>query len=82
MTNASRLCIRLHPDDNVVAALNAMNRGERFLKEEVVLLDDIAAGHKAAVHRIPAGAAIIKYGQIVGFASADIEPGGTFKLTM
>ncbi len=75
MTNASRSCIRLHPDDSVVVALNALSRGERLPQEDVVLLDDIAAGHKAALHRIPAGAAIIKYGQIIGFASADIEPG-------
>jgi altronate hydrolase len=75
MTNAGRSCIRLHPDDSVVVALSAVSRGERLPKEDVVLLDDIAAGHKAAVRRIPAGAAIIKYGQIIGFASADIEPG-------
>ena len=75
MTSAGRLCIRLHPDDSVVVALKALSRGERLPEEDVVLLDDIAAGHKAAVRRIPAGAAIIKYGQIIGFASADIEPG-------
>jgi altronate hydrolase len=75
MTTAGRLCIRLHPDDSVVVALNALGRGERLPDEDVVLLDDIAAGHKAAVRRIPAGAAIIKYGQIIGFATADIEPG-------
>ncbi len=75
MTNASRACIRLHPDDSVVVALNALSRGERLPNADVVLLDDIPDGHKAAVHRIPAGAAIIKYGQIIGFASADIEPG-------
>ena len=75
MTNASRSCIRLHPDDSVVVALKALSRGERLPKEDVVLLDDIAAGHKAAVVGILAGAAVIKYGQIIGFASTDIEPG-------
>ncbi|HMK34656.1 MAG TPA: altronate dehydratase family protein [Desulfomonilaceae bacterium] len=75
MTNAGRSCIRLHPDDSVVVALNALSRGERLPHENVVLLDDIPAGHKAAVHPIAAGAAVIKYGQIIGFASADIEPG-------
>ncbi len=75
MTNASRSCIRLHPDDSVVVALNALSSGERLPTEDVVLLDDIPAGHKAAVHRIPAGAAVIKYGQIIGFAATDIEPG-------
>ena len=75
MTNVGRSCIRLHPDDNVVVALKALSRGERLLNEDVVLLDDITAGHKAAVRLIPAGAEVIKYGQIIGFASNDIEPG-------
>jgi len=75
MTNAGRSYIRLHPDDNVVVALKALSRGERLPNEDVILLDDIAAGHKAAVRLIPAGAAVIKYGQIIGFASNDIEPG-------
>jgi altronate hydrolase len=75
MTNAGQSCIRLHPDDSVVVALTALSRGQRLPKEDVVLLDDIAAGHKAAIHRLPTGAPIIKYGQIIGFAAADIEPG-------
>jgi arabinonate dehydratase len=75
MTKDSRSCIRLHPDDSVMVALNALSRGERLPEEGVVVLDGIAAGHKVAVHQIPAGAAVIKYGQIIGFASADIEPG-------
>jgi altronate hydrolase len=75
MIDPSRSCIRLHPDDNVVVALKALSRGERLSEENVILLDDIAAGHKAAVHQIPAGAAVIKYGQVIGFASTDIESG-------
>ena len=49
--------------------------GMRLEEEGTVLRDDIPAGHKFAVRPIPAGAAIIKYGQIIGFASSDIEPG-------
>lgn len=75
MTNASRSWIQLHPSDSVVVALKKLSRGDPLPKEGMVLLEDIAAGHKAAVQRIPAGAAVIKYGQIIGFASADIEPG-------
>ncbi|MGO9117297.1 MAG: UxaA family hydrolase [Desulfomonilaceae bacterium] len=75
MTNAGRSYIRLHPDDNVVVALKNLRSGERLSNLDVVLLDDIAAGHKASVSGIDGGEALIKYGQIIGFASADIEPG-------
>jgi len=75
VANTDRTCIRLHPDDSVVVALRALARGERLSAEDTVLRDDIPAGHKAAVRRIPAGAAVIKYGQVIGFAEADIEPG-------
>ncbi len=75
MADAGPLYIRLHPDDNVVVALNNLSRGERLPDLDVVLLDDITAGHKAAVRGIDAGEALIKYGQIIGFASEDIEPG-------
>ena len=75
MTNAGRSYIRLHRDDNVVVALKNLRSGERLSDLGVVLLDDIAAGHKAAVRGIDAGEALIRYGQIIGFASAEIEPG-------
>ena len=75
VANTDRTCIRLHPDDSVVVALRALARGQRLPEEDTVLRDDIPAGHKAAVRRIPAGAAVIKYGQVIGFAEADIEPG-------
>ncbi len=75
MTNAGRSYIRLHPDDNVVVALKDLCSGERLPDLDVVLLDDIAPGHKAAVRGIGAGEALIKYGQVIGFASSDIEPG-------
>ncbi len=59
----------------MVVALRPLGCGMRLEEEGTVLRDDIPAGHKFAVRPIPAGAAIIKYGQIIGFASSDIEPG-------
>jgi altronate hydrolase len=73
--NMGQSCIRLHPDDSVVVALKPLNRGRELLEPNIVLIDEIPAGHKAAVQRIPAGTPIIKYGQTIGFASIDIEPG-------
>ncbi len=75
MTNAGRPYIRLHPDDNVVVALQNLLSGERLPDTDVVLLDDIASGHKVAVAAVRSGEALIKYGQIIGFASTEIEPG-------
>jgi altronate hydrolase len=75
VANKDRACIRLHPDDSVVVALRPLGRGQRLPAEDTVLRDDIPASHKAAVRRIPAGTAVIKYGQVIGFAASDIEPG-------
>jgi len=75
VTDTGRRCIRLHPDDNVVVALKPLGRGQQLPEEDTLLLDDIPDGHKASVRRIPAGAPVIKYGQIIGFASSDIEQG-------
>jgi altronate hydrolase len=75
VANMDRSCIRLHPDDSVIVVLRPLGRGQQLPEYSMVLRDDIPAGHKAAVHRIRAGMPIIKYGQIIGFASADIDPG-------
>ncbi len=67
--------IRLNSQDNVIVALNALPRGERLAEVNLVLLDDIPSGHKVALGRIHTGDTIVKYGQIIGFASTEIEPG-------
>ena len=51
----------LHPADDV-AVLKREHHG-------------IPAGHKIARHHIPAGAAVRKYGQLIGFATAPIVAG-------
>ena len=38
--------------------------------------EDIAAGHKVALHDIPKGAPVRKYGEVIGVALADIPVGG------
>ncbi|MEV8544272.1 altronate dehydratase family protein [Streptomyces sp. NPDC051572] len=38
--------------------------------------EDIAAGHKVALHAIPKGAPVRKYGEVIGVALADIPAGG------
>jgi altronate hydrolase len=75
MTTAGRLWIKLNPADNVVVALQPLARGVRISESGVHAAEDIPAGHKAALQRIVSGEAVVKYGQVIGFASHDIAPG-------
>jgi altronate hydrolase len=76
-------CLILHPTDNVAVV-------KRPLRADVTLgtlgtpadaglcltVDrDVPAGHKIAIAPIAAGAAILKYGQTIGFAREIIAPG-------
>ena len=69
------LTIRLHPADNVVVA------GVDLLPDTVLPGIGVAAratvpaGHKVAVQPIAVGEPVRKYNQIIGFATAPIEPG-------
>jgi len=69
--------VHLHPDDNIaVAALNLQPGLEVQVNGVRVKLDKrIGMGHKVAVRPIRKGEAVTKYGQIIGFAMEDIEPG-------
>jgi altronate hydrolase len=75
MTTANRPWIKLNTDDNVAVALQPLERGRTMDESGVLLAEDIPAGHKAALRRIPVGEAVIKYGQTIGFASQDISAG-------
>ena len=65
--------IRLDATDNVVTATRAMEVGAPV--EDTATATLIPSGHKIATAAIAKGAAIRKYGQIIGYASADIAPG-------
>ena len=66
--------IRLHPADAVVIARTTLMPGTS-VAEGVVAVERIQAGHKVAVRPLQMGDAIRRYGQIIGFATAPIEPG-------
>jgi len=59
--------IRLHPADNVVAG-QAVGQG-------LVASAPVPRGHKLASESIAAGAAVRKYGQVIGHARIDIAAG-------
>ena len=69
--------IQIHPKDTVAVALTALRKGDVLSvgKTELCLAEDIAPGHKFALTAIPAAESVIKYGQVIGLASAPISPG-------
>ena len=75
MTEHRTLTVRLHPNDNVVTARIDLLPNTAVAGEDVACATRIPAGHKVATRSIAAGEPIVKYDQIIGFASADIAPG-------
>lgn len=73
MAKIEDLLIRLHPDDNVALARQALPAG--LAGPAYVLASDIPALHKVALVDIPAGGRIIKYQQTIGTASQPIRAG-------
>jgi altronate hydrolase len=65
--------IRLHPSDNVVVAVDQIDPG--MLAAGVRTTERVPKGHKMATETIEQGAAINKFGQIIGFAARPIAPG-------
>jgi altronate hydrolase len=73
----SRVAIQLRPTDNVAVAARHLSSGTviRIGDGELIVGSRIGLGHKLAVRPIPAGEPVTKYGQIIGFAAADIPMG-------
>ena len=69
--------VYLHPDDNIVVAARPLTAGTRLDAPTVSLTlhQDVPMGHKIAIRTIKANQAVLKYGQTIGFADCDIEPG-------
>jgi altronate hydrolase len=65
--------IKLTDTDNIVLAVDPFNPGD--MAEAVAARVRIPRGHKMAIKPIAEGAAVVKYGQVIGFARAPIEPG-------
>lgn len=75
MAKTKTYTIRLNPEDNVEVALTDLEPGVLIAQDTVVCRERIPAGHKVAVQKVRAGAAIRKYGHTIGFASQDVEAG-------
>ncbi len=70
-----KLTTRLSPEDNVIVARASILNGVEIQDESITTSSQIPKGHKIATRPIPSGEPILKYGQIIGFASQDIETG-------
>src|SRR5262245_30709905 len=69
--------VLLRDDDNVAVAARPIPRGFvlNLGGREVEVREPIALGHKVALADIEAGAPVLKYGQVIGFASQAIAAG-------
>lgn len=76
-----RDAIIIKPEDNVATALRDLSRGDVAAvgvgdgTVAVTLLDAIVFGHKFARRDIARGEDILKYGEVIGRATADIPQG-------
>ena len=77
LPTAENAAIHLNPADNVAIARVQLSPGQTIRVEgrTVTVEDPVPAGHKIALEAIPAGEAIIRYGQTMGRARLRIEPG-------
>jgi arabinonate dehydratase len=75
MNDKKNPVIRLNEIDDVVIARRAIDAGIELVDEGVTLLAPIPAGHKVATAAIEKGQPVRKFGQVIGFAKADIAPG-------
>jgi altronate dehydratase small subunit len=74
-----RECLILHERDNTVTALKDLSKGTNLSihaeGDRWTLLDDIPYAHKFARCLIPAESEVLKYGEVIGRATVDIQPG-------
>lgn len=71
------VALRLHPADNVGIIKRPLQAGTKLKYQtlELPVKQFIPDGHKIALEPVEAGAAVRRYGQIIGFATQTIEPG-------
>lgn len=67
--------LRLNARDNVVIALSDLPEGTAIADEAVTTRQPVPRGHKIATRAIAPGENVLRYGQIIGQATAPISPG-------
>ncbi|MFC2026019.1 UxaA family hydrolase, partial [Chloroflexota bacterium] len=77
-TQLNDLFLVLHPKDNVAIAKKNLDQGTEIQLEKskhIVLRSAIPAGHKIALYPIRYNELVLRYGQVIGSASLDINSG-------
>ena len=80
MLHAQKAVI-IDPKDNVATTLVDLKPGETLELQlgdkdlKIVLMAAIPFGHKFCLTTIKAGSAVVKYGETIGIAVTDIQPG-------
>lgn len=69
--------IQIQDRDNVAVAVDAMAKGSMIAVggSEIIVREDVPAGHKVALCDIGAGQEVLKYGTCIGHATVDIRQG-------
>ena len=69
--------LKINPADNVVVAITDLKAGEIISDEgaDVVLKEDVPAGHKVTLKDLNEGENVIKYGYPIGHVRQDVEAG-------
>jgi altronate hydrolase len=65
--------LKLNPKDNVIVAVDPVSPGVKA--QDVAATGRIPRGHKMAIRPVAKGEPLLKFGQIIGFATEDIAPG-------
>lgn len=77
MASSDRRLVLLAPEDNCVVVAQALKRGDRVTidGEPITVATTIGVGHKLARRAIARGEKVLKYGAVIGTASASIARG-------
>jgi len=69
--------IKIFAKDNVAVVVERVNAGEEVEAGGKIIIarSEIPPAHKIAIEPIKQGSAIIKYGEVIGYAKEDIEVG-------
>ena len=69
--------LKINPADNVVVAITDLKAGEIISDEgaDVVLKEDVPAGHKVTLKNLTEGENVIKYGYPIGHVRQNVESG-------
>lgn len=77
-TNTVKSFLQIHPDDNVLVALQDLSKGQiiDWNGKPIALKEDVHAKHKFFIDELAVGGAVLMYGVLVGRATEVIPQGG------